>query len=97
MKLSRRQLIKLNIAPPPPPIELTQEPPPAPEVTPLAPVSGEIPQPILPSKPEPAKFSDELLAAVKNWSKVPKCLSCTKPVLANIDINLVAKHQVAKL
>ena len=76
---------------PPPPIELTQEPPPAPEVTPLAPVSSEIPQPILPSKPEPAKFSDELLAAVKNWSKVPKSVFPAKPVLANIDINLVAK------
>ena len=74
---------------PSPPIELRQEPPS--EVTPPAPVHSEMPHSTKPARPEPVKFSDELLAVVKNWTKVPKSVFPAKPVLANIDINLVAK------
>jgi hypothetical protein len=41
-----------------------------------------------PPAPEPPKFSKELLAAVQNWTRIPKSVFPAKPVIANIPIDL---------
>ena len=41
-----------------------------------------------PPAPEPPKFSNELLAAVQNWTRIPKSVFPAKPVIANIPVDL---------
>ena len=41
-----------------------------------------------PPVPEPPKFSKELLAAVQNWTRIPKSVFPAKPVIANIPVDL---------
>lgn len=78
-------------------------PPSAPLATlPPAPIEKELPkeetkptevESIQPEKPatpapEPPKFSNELLAAVQNWTRIPKSVFPAKPVIANIPVDL---------
>jgi hypothetical protein len=41
--------------------------------------------------PEPPKFSKELLAAVQNWTLIPKSVFPAKPVIASIPVDLEVK------
>jgi hypothetical protein len=41
-----------------------------------------------PPAPEPPKFSNELLSAVQNWTRIPKSVFPAKPVIANIPVDL---------
>ncbi len=41
-----------------------------------------------PPAPEPLKFSKELLAAVQNWTRIPKSVFPAKPVITNIPVDL---------
>lgn len=41
--------------------------------------------------PEDPQFSEDLLDAVKNWTKVPKSVFPAKPILSSVPVNLVAK------
>ncbi|MEK9772530.1 MAG: hypothetical protein VW576_03090 [Opitutae bacterium] len=43
------------------------------------------------SSPEEPAFSKELLAAVQNWTKVPKSVFPAEPVITSIPVNLVFK------
>ena len=49
------------------------------------------PKQIIEPTPEPPKFSDELLAAVQNWTRIPKSVFPAKPVIANIPVELEVK------
>ena len=49
------------------------------------------PKQIVEPTPEPPKFSDELLAAVQNWTRIPKSVFPAKPVIANIPVELEVK------
>ena len=44
-------------------------------------------KPVQPA-PEPPKFSNELLAAVQNWTRIPKSVFPAKPVIANTPVDL---------
>ena len=43
------------------------------------------------SQPEEPQFSNELLAVVKNWTKIPKSVFPARPVLASTSVHLIAK------
>lgn len=86
---------------------LEQEIPPTPSLTslPSEPIQGDKPEvqnklsdveivrpkQIVEPTPEPPKFSDELLAAVQNWTRIPKSVFPAKPVIANIPVELEVK------
>ena len=79
---------------PPPSIPLTTLPPepiqkelPKEETPPTKVVSIQLEKPA-PPVPEPPKFSKELLAAVQNWTRIPKSVFPAKPVIANIPVDL---------
>jgi hypothetical protein len=44
-----------------------------------------------PPAPETPKFSKELLAAVQNWTRIPKSVFPAKPVIASIPVDLEVK------
>lgn len=86
---------------------LEQEIPPTPSITslPSEPIQNDKPEvqnklsdveivrpkQIVEPTPEPPKFSDELLAAVQNWTRIPKSVFPAKPVIANIPVELEVK------
>jgi hypothetical protein len=43
------------------------------------------------SRPQEPIFSEELLAVVKDWTKIPKSVFPARPVLASIPVDLIAK------
>ena len=43
------------------------------------------------SQPEEPQFSSELLAVVKNWTKIPKSVFPARPILASTSVELIAK------
>jgi hypothetical protein len=47
--------------------------------------------PEMDSQPEEPQFSSELLAVVKNWTKIPKSVFPARPVLASTSVELIAK------
>ena len=57
-------------------------PPPEPPPPPLMPP---------PAEPQEPVFSEDLLAAVKNWTRIPKSVFPASPILSTETINLVAK------
>ena len=48
------------------------------------------------SQPEEPRFSNELLAVVKNWTKIPKSVFPARPVLASTSVELIANLPVVR-
>ena len=63
---------------------------------PKPPSLPEVPDPEI-SLPVEPEFSDDLLAAVKNWTKIPRSVFPARPILSSVPINLVAKASTGQI
>lgn len=92
--LEENQSLEQETPPPPSLTSLPQEPIQSDklkEQNKLSEVEIVQPEEIVEPTPEPPEFSDELLAAVQNWTRIPKSVFPAKPVIANIAVELEVK------
>ncbi len=78
--------------------------PPVPQIPKITKPEKDLPQEVVPPvqevealTPEPPKFTEELLAAVQNWTRIPKSVFPAKPVTSTIAVNLVAKTSTGQV